>query len=310
VSIDQPIMQQRTLKKTVVATGVGLHSGEKVTLTLHPAPPDAGITFRRVDLPDCKVFKLRPDLVNDTRLSSTLVQERVRVGTIEHLMSALAGFGVDNISIDVDAPEIPILDGSAAPFIYLLESAGVIEQSAVKKFIRILQPIEVREGDKWVRLDPHEGFAVHLTIDFDHPVFKKSEQKMEIDFAKTSYIGEISRARTFGFVHEVELLRMNGLARGGSMENAIVLDEYRVLNQGGLRFDNEFARHKVLDAIGDLYVLGHQLIGRFSGHKSGHALNNRLLRVLLASPDRWEYATFEQGEPLPDAFHTLPTLAI
>jgi UDP-3-O-[3-hydroxymyristoyl] N-acetylglucosamine deacetylase len=303
-------MQQRTLKKMVVATGVGLHSGEKVTLTLHPAPPNAGITFRRVDLPDCKVFNLRPELVNDTRLSSTLVQDGIKVGTIEHLMSALAGFGLDNVLIDVDAAEIPILDGSAAPFIYLLESAGVVEQAIPKKFIRILKPLEVIEGDKWVRLEPYEGFTVNLTIDFDHPVFKKSEQKMEIDFATTSYIGEISRARTFGFVHEVELLRMNGLARGGSMENAIVLDEYRVLNQGGLRFDNEFARHKVLDAIGDLYVLGHPLIGRFSGYKSGHALNNQLLRVLVASPESWEYVTFKQGDKLPNAFHSLPAVSI
>lgn len=303
-------MQQRTLKKIVVATGVGLHSGEKVTLTLHPASADAGITFRRVDLPDCPVFKLRPDLVNDTRLSSTLVQDGVRVGTIEHLMSALAGLGIDNVVIDVDAPEIPILDGSAAPFIYLFESAGIVEQNAPKQFIRILTPLEVVDGDKWVRLEPHDGFIMQLTLDFDHPVFKKVAQKVHIDFSNTSYIGEISRARTFGFVHEVELLRMNGLARGGSMENAIVLDEYRVLNQGGLRFDNEFARHKVLDAIGDLYVLGHQLIGRFSGYKSGHALNNRLLRKLLSHTASWEYANFSQGEAAPAAFHTIPALSI
>lgn len=303
-------MQQRTLKKVVVATGVGLHSGEKVTLTLHPAPADAGITFRRVDLPDCKAFKLQPDLVNDTRLSSTLVQDGVRVGTIEHLMSAVAALGVDNVVIDVDAPEIPILDGSAAPFLFLFESAGIVDQDVLKRFVRVLRPLEVREGDKWVRLDPYEGFRVELTIDFDHPAFKKVEQKVEIDFAETSYVGEISRARTFGFVHEVELLRMNGLARGGSMENVIVLDEYRVLNQDGLRFDNEFARHKALDAIGDLYVLGHQLIGRFAGYKSGHALNNRLLRELLANPDSWEYVTFGPGDPIPQAFHPLPAVSI
>lgn len=303
-------MQQRTLKKNVVATGVGLHSGEKVTLTLHPAPVDAGITFRRVDLPDCPVFKLRPDLVNDTRLSSTLVQDNIRVGTIEHLMSALAGFGVDNVTIDVDAPEIPILDGSAAPFIYLLETGGVKEQNVPKKFIRIKETIEVIDADKWVRLEPYEGFKVQISIDFDHPAFKKVEQKVEIDFAKTSYVTEISRARTFGFVHEVEYLRMNGLARGGSMENAIVLDEYRVLNQDGLRFEDEFVRHKILDAIGDLYVLGHQLIGYFSGHKSGHALNNRLLRELLDRPDSWEYVSFVGQDAAPSAFHTLPAVSI
>lgn len=303
-------MQQRTLSKMVVATGVGLHSGEKVTLTLHPTAPDTGIVFRRVDLPEPMVFKLGPELINDTRLSSTIVQDGVRVGTIEHLMSALAGLGVDNVMIDVDAPEIPILDGSSAPFVYLLESAGVVEQDALKRFIRILETIEVVEEDKWVRLEPHDGFRMDLSIDFDHPAFKKVAQNVALDFAKTSYIHEISRARTFGFVQEVELLRMNGLARGGSMENAIVLDEYRVLNQGGLRFEDEFVRHKVLDAIGDLYVLGHQLIGHFSGHKSGHALNNRLLRELLMRKDSWEYTTFVKGSAAPSAFHAIPTLSI
>lgn len=303
-------MQQRTLNKMVVATGVGLHSGEKVTLTLHPTAPDTGIVFRRVDLPEPMVFKLSPELINDTRLSSTIVQDGVRVGTIEHLMSALAGLGVDNVMIDVDAPEIPILDGSSAPFVYLLESAGIVEQDALKRFIRIVETIEVVEEDKWVRLEPHDGFRMDLSIDFDHPAFKKVAQNVTLDFAKTSYIHEISRARTFGFVQEVELLRMNGLARGGSMENAIVLDEYRVLNQGGLRFEDEFVRHKVLDAIGDLYVLGHQLIGHFSGHKSGHALNNCLLRELLARKDSWEYTTFVKGSAAPSAFHAIPALSI
>lgn len=303
-------MQQRTLGKSVVATGVGVHSGGKVTLTLHPAVIDAGITFRRVDLPNCPVFKLRPDLINDTRLSSTLVQNDIRVGTIEHLMSALAAFGVDNVTIDVDASEVPILDGSAAPFIYLLETAGVVDQEAAKKFIRIKEVVEVIEKDKWVRLEPYEGFKVRVSIDFDHPAFKKVDQTVEINFAEKSYIDEISRARTFGFVHEVELLRMNGLARGGSMENAIVLDEYRVLNQGGLRYEDEFVRHKVLDAIGDLYVLGYQLIGYFSGYKSGHALNNQLLRVLLSRPESWEYVSFEDKTLAPKAFHPIPSISI
>ncbi|UXY15579.1 UDP-3-O-acyl-N-acetylglucosamine deacetylase [Chitiniphilus purpureus] len=304
------MFQQRTLKSTVRAVGVGLHSGDRVTLVLKPAPIDHGIVFRRIDLPGSAPFRVGPTLVNDTRLSSTLVQDEVRVGTIEHLMSAFAGLGLDNVEVEVDAQEMPIMDGSAAPFIFLVQSAGIVEQPAPKKFVRVLRPVEVTEGDKWVRLEPHDGYKVALTIDFQHPAFKKSAQTVSIDFARTNYISEIARARTFGFIHEFEYMRMNGLARGGSMDNAIVIDEYRVLNDGGLRFEDEFVRHKVLDAIGDLYILGHPLIAAFSGYKSGHALNNKLLRTLLADEANYEFATFEQRETVPSSFHDLPPLSI
>ena len=296
---------QRTLKTMIRATGVGLHSGEKVTLVLKPAPVDSGIVFHRVDLPVSVPFRVEPSLVNDTRLSSTLVKDGVRVGTIEHLMSAFAGLGLDNAIVEVDAPEMPIMDGSAAPFIYLLQSAGVVDQSAPKRFVRVLKPVEVVEGDKWVRLEPHDGYKVALTIDFQHPAFRKSARTIEIDFAQHNYLSEISRARTFGFIHEVEYLRANGLARGGTMDNAVVIDEYRVLNPGGLRFEDEFVRHKVLDAIGDLYILGHPLIAAFSGYKSGHALNNKLLRTLLADETAWEYVSYSRREDVPSSFHEL-----
>lgn len=301
---------QRTLKSTIRATGVGLHSGEKVTLTLRPAAADHGIVFQRSDLPESKPFKVGPDLVNDTRLSSTLVQDGVRVGTIEHLMSAFAGLGIDNIIVDVDAPEMPIMDGSAAPFIYLLQSAGVRELNKPKKFVRVLKPIEVHDGDKWVKFEPHDGYKVALTIDFQHPAFKKSAQTISIDFADTNYVSEIARARTFGFIHEVEYLRANGLARGGNMDNAVVIDEFRVLNDGGLRFEDEFVRHKILDAIGDLYILGHPLIASFSGYKSGHAMNNKLLRALLADPDSYEMVCFSDDDKVPSSFHDLPPIGI
>jgi UDP-3-O-[3-hydroxymyristoyl] N-acetylglucosamine deacetylase len=298
---------QRTLKQSITATGVGLHSGERVKLTLKPAPPNAGIVFRRTDLPEPVDVKVQPDLVNDTRLSSTLVTDTgVRVGTIEHLMSALAGLGVDNLVVEVTAAEIPIMDGSAAPFIFLLQTAGIVEQPVPKTFIRVKQPVEVVASDKWVRLDPHEGFKIKLSIEFNHPAVNRAPQTVEIDFAKRSYIDEISRARTFGFMHEVEYMRKNGLGLGGSLDNAIVIDDEYVLNPEGLRFADEFVRHKILDAIGDLYIIGHPLIAAFSGHKSGHAMNNKLLRQLLATPDAWEYVSFHEPEQAPSSFHRLP----
>ncbi len=298
---------QRTLKQTISATGVGLHSGERVKLTLHPAAPDTGIVFRRTDLPEPVEVAAQPSLVNDTRLSSTLVTDTgVRVGTIEHLMSAFAGLGIDNVVVDVTAAEIPIMDGSAAPFIFLLQTAGIEEQARPKKFIRVKQPVEVVEGDKWVKLVPHEGFSVELSIEFNHPAFNRAPQTVHIDFASRSYIDEISRARTFGFMHEVEYMRQHGLGRGGNLNNAIVIDDEYVLNPEGLRFPDEFVRHKILDAIGDLYIVGHPLIAAFSGHKSGHALNNKLLRVLLATPDAWEFVSFSQTDEVPSSFHRLP----
>lgn len=296
------MLKQRTLKKVVSATGVGLHSGEKVTLTLRPAGSDTGIVFKRTDLPGAPTIQATPDAVRDTRMCSALEHEGARVATVEHLMSALAGLGVDNILVELTASEIPIMDGSSGPFIFLLQSAGVVEQNVPKKFIRIKKTVEVHDGDKWARFEPYHGFKLDFTIDFAHPVFEQSGNNVKIDFRDNSYIKEISRARTFGFMHEVEYLRANGLARGGSLDNAIVLDEYRVLNQDGLRYDDEFAKHKVLDAIGDLYMLGHPLLGSFTAFKSGHGLNNQLLRALLADASAWEYVTFDKLEEAPEGF--------
>jgi len=296
------MLKQRTLKKAISATGVGLHNGEKVTLTLRPAAPDTGIVFTRVDLPQPNEIKATPHAVHDTRMCSALEVNGARVATVEHLMSALAGLGVDNVYIDVNASEIPIMDGSSGPFVYLLQEAGIAEQAVAKKFIRIKKTVEVIEGDKWVRFEPYHGFKIDFTIHFTHPVFEHSGNNVKIDFAADSYIKEISRARTFGFMHEVEYLRSNGLARGGSLDNAIVLDEYRVLNSDGLRYDDEFAKHKVLDAIGDLYMLGHPILGAFYAYKSGHALNNQLLRALLQDESAWEYITFDKLEDAPGAF--------
>jgi len=281
------------------ATGVGLHTGEKVYLTLRPAAPDTGIVFRRIDLPTPVEIKASPYAVGDTRLSSCLEKDGVRVSTVEHLMSALAGLGIDNLYVDLTAPELPIMDGSAGPFVFLLQSAGLEEQKAPKTFIRVLKTVEVRQGDKWVRFDPHNGFKLNLSIDFDHPALERSRQSVCVDFSSTSYIKEVSRARTFGFMQDVEAMREQGLALGGSLDNAIVMDEYRVLNSDGLRYEDEFVKHKVLDAIGDLYLLGHPLIGAFSGYKSGHALNNLLLRRLLDERHAWEYASFERVEDAP-----------
>ena len=304
------MVQQRTLKAIIRATGVGLHTGQKVTMTLRPAAPNTGIVFSRVDLPQPVEIKADPYRVGDTRLSSCLEQDGVRVSTVEHLMSALAGLGIDNLYVDLSAGEVPIMDGSAGPFVFLLQSAGIEEQAAAKKFIRILKPVEVTEGDKTARFEPHNGFKIEFSIDFDHPIFEHSAKSVCVDFATTSYVKEVSRARTFGFMQEVEWMRGQGLALGGSLDNAIVLDEYRVLNNDGLRYDDEFVKHKVLDAIGDLFLLGHPVIGMFSAHKSGHALNNTLLRRLLEQKAAWEYVSFNRPEDAP-AFvaSTQPVLA-
>jgi len=303
------VIKQRTLKNVIGATGVGLHTGEKVHLTLRPAQPNTGIVFRRTDLEHPVEIKADPYAVGDTRLSSCLEKDGVRVQTVEHLMSALAGLGVDNVVVDVTAPEVPIMDGSAGPFVFLLQSAGIEEQDAQKKFIRILKPVEVRDGDKWVRFDPYNGFRLELALDYVHPVFEASAQSVVVDFATTLYVKEVARARTFGFMQDVESMRSQGLALGGSLDNAIVMDEFRVLNTDGLRYDNEFVKHKVLDAIGDLYLLGHPLIGAFSGHKSGHGMNNRLLRHLLEQAEAWEFVSFDRTEDAPPVLAWQPQTA-
>ena len=304
------MIRQRTLKHIIRATGVGLHTGEKVYMTLRPAAPNTGIVFHRVDLAPPVAIKADPYHVGDTRLASCLEQDGVRVSTVEHLMSALAGLGIDNLYVDLSSGEVPIMDGSAGPFVFLLQSAGIEEQPAAKKFIRILQTVEVSSGDKSARFAPHPGFKIEFSIDFDHPVFENSAKSVCVDFATTSYVKEVSRARTFGFMHEVEWMRGQGLALGGSLDNAIVLDEYRVLNNDGLRYDDEFVKHKVLDAIGDLYLLGHPVIGMFAAHKSGHALNNALLRRLLEQREAWEYVSFERAEDAPVCVaSTQPALA-
>jgi UDP-3-O-[3-hydroxymyristoyl] N-acetylglucosamine deacetylase len=298
---------QRTIKAPISAIGVGLHSGCRVSLTLKPAKADQGITFIRTDLPSHPTVHCDPLLINDTRLSSTLVDEnKVRVGTIEHLMSAFACFGIDNIVVELSAQETPIMDGSSNSFLYLLEQAGIAEQSAKKRYIRIKQEIEVKDeaANKWVKFVPFAGYKVKIITDFGgHPVFKEEYSTFEADFSKHSYIDEISRARTFGFMYEVEYMRKNGLGLGGNLNNAIVLDEESVLNEGGLRFPDEMVRHKILDAIGDLYIIGHQFIGAFEGYRSGHAINNQLLRKLLANPDTWEYVTFDDPDDVPPSFH-------
>ncbi len=293
------MVKQRSLKNMIRATGVGLHTGAKVYMTLRPAPANTGIVFRRIDLDPPVEIKGEPYAVGDTRLSSCLERDGVRVSTVEHLMSALAGLGVDNAYVDLTAAEVPIMDGSAGPFVFLLQSAGIEEQNARKKFFRILKPVEVREGDKWVRFEPHNGFKLTMSIDFAHPVFDKTPQSVTVDFSTTSFVKEVSRARTFGFMQDVETMRAQGLALGGSLDNAIVMDEYRVLNADGLRYVDEFVKHKVLDAIGDLYLLGHPLIGAFSGHKTGHAFNNRLLRRLMEDSPSWELVSFERPEDAP-----------
>lgn len=305
-------MFQRTLAKSVSVTGVGLHSGERVSLTLHPAAENSGIAFRRSDLSgeQGNIIPLSPYLINDTRLSSTIVTDNgVRVGTIEHIMSSLAAYGIDNVLIELNAPEIPIMDGSSLPFIYLLQDAGIIDQKVQKRFLRILKEVEIKETGKWVKFKPYNGFKVTLTIEFDHPVFNRSNPTFEIDFSGQSYVEEIARARTFGFMQEVELMRAHNLGLGGNLTNAIVIDDTDVLNPEGLRYPDEFVRHKILDAIGDLHIVGHPIIGAFEGYKSGHAINNALLRAVLADKTTYEWVEFKEDEDLPSAFHSLPDVA-
>ena len=303
------MIKQRTLKNAIRATGVGLHTGEKVYMTLRPAAPDTGIVFRRTDLTSPIEIPSRCEYVGDTRLSSTLVRDGARVGTVEHLLSAMAGLGIDNAYVDLSAPEVPIMDGSAGPFVFLLQSAGIEEQTVAKRFIRIKKAIKVEDGDKWARFEPFNGFKVGFSIEFRHPIFSARTSRAEIDFSTTSFVKEVSRARTFGFMRDIEMLRERNLALGGSMDNAIVLDDYRVLNDDGLRYEDEFVKHKILDAIGDLYLLGHSLIGAFYGHKSGHELNNRLLRTLMADAAAWEEVSFDDAARAPISY-THPAQAV
>ncbi len=296
------MIKQRTLKNTIRATGIGLHSGDKVYLTLHPAEPNTGISFRRVDLDQPVTIHATPENVGETMLSTTLVKEGVKVATIEHLLSALAGLGIDNAIVDVSAAEVPIMDGSAGPFVFLLQSAGVLEQDVPKQYIRIKKQIRVEDDDKWAAFEPFNGFKVTFTIDFDHPAFPDHLKTSVMDFSSTTFVKEVSRARTFGFMKDIEFLRENNLALGGSLDNAIVVDDDKVLNEDGLRYADEFVKHKILDAIGDLYLLGHSLIGEYRGFKSGHALNNKLLLSLLDNPDAWEKIYFDDDEDAPISF--------
>ncbi len=296
------MIRQRTLKNVIRATGVGIHTGEKVFMTLRPAAVDTGIIFRRVDLDPEAEIPASATNVGDTSMSTTLVHDGVRVSTVEHLLSAMAGMGIDNAYVDVSAPEVPIMDGSAGPFVFLIQSAGIEEQTAAKRFIRILDTVEVRQEDKWAKFEPFDGFKVSFKIDFNHPVFKSHTSFASVNFSTTSFLKEVARARTFGFMRDLEMLRDRNLVLGGSMDNAVVLDDYRVLNEDGLRYEDEFVKHKVLDAIGDLYLLGHGLIGAFSGFKSGHGLNNLLLRELLKRPEAWEEVIFEDQESAPISY--------
>ena len=300
------MLKQRTIKQLVRTTGVGLHSGTKVELTLRPAPPDSGITFRRVDLDPIVEFPASAGIVGETRMASVLVKDKARVSTVEHLMSACAGLGIDNMIIDVSAEEIPIMDGSASSFVFLLQQAGVQEQSAPKKFIRLLKDVEVRQGtgnnEKWARLSPYDGYKLDFFIEFNHPAVDGTMQRATVDFGDITYVHDVARARTFGFMQDVESLRGLGLARGGSLENAIVMDEYRILNSDPLRYEDEFVRHKILDAIGDLYMVGRPLLASYTAHKSGHALNNDLLRAMLAQPDSYEIVSFDRVEDAPESY--------
>ena len=296
------MLRQRTLKNVIRATGVGLHSGEKVFLTLRPAPVETGIVFRRVDLDPVVEVPARADLVSETVLCTGLSCGPAKVQTVEHLLSALAGLGIDNAYIELSAPEVPIMDGSAGPFVFLLQSAGIEEQDAPKRFIRIVKPVEVRDGDKFARFEPHDGFRIGFTVEFDHPAIPASQSRAEVEFSTASYVKEVSRARTFGFMRDQEYMRERNLGLGGSMDNAIVLDEFRVLNDDGLRYADEFVRHKILDAVGDLYLAGHPIIGAYEGFKSGHALNNTLVRALMAERSAWEEVSFRGDEPAPMVF--------
>ena len=296
------MLNQRTLKNSIRATGVGLHTGKKVLMTLRPALPDTGIVFRRTDLDHPVDIKAHAENVGDTTMGTTLHRGEVKVSTVEHLLSALAGLGIDNALVEVSAGEVPIMDGSAGPFVFLLQSAGIEEQKAPKRFTRILESLQVDDGDKWARFDPYDGFKVNFEIEFNHPTFKKHSQVASMDFSTTSFLREVSRARTFGFMRDLESLRARNLALGGTMDNAIVLDDYRVLNEDGLRYEDEFVKHKILDAIGDLYLLGHSLIGEFSGYKSGHGLNNKLLRTLIDRHSAWQEVTFESLADAPISY--------
>jgi UDP-3-O-[3-hydroxymyristoyl] N-acetylglucosamine deacetylase len=305
------MIKQRTLKNKVPATGVGVHLGHRVEMLIRPAPPDTGIVFCRTDMPGAPTVKAHALNVNDTRMSTRIEDSKTgaRVATVEHLMSAFAGLGIDNAYVDLSAEEVPIMDGSAGPFIFLLQSAGIEEQGKAKRYMRVKKTIELKEKDRFVSLSPFNGFKLKFNIQFDHPVFEKSASDIEVDFAKVSFAKEVARARTFGFTHEVEAMHSMGLGRGGSLDNVIVIDDFRVLNNDGLRFDDEFVKHKTLDAVGDLYMLGHPLIGEFRGVKSGHAMNNQLVRALLADETAWEFVTFDKREQLPAAFGNM-TLAV
>ena len=296
------MIRQRTLKNVIRATGVGLHTGKKVLLTLRPAPTNTGVIFRRVDIDPAVEIPAKPKYVGDTSLSTTLVKNKVRISTVEHLLSAFAGFGIDNVYVDLTADEVPIMDGSAGPFVFLIQSAGVEEQRAAKKFLRIKEKVQVEQNGKWAIFEPFDGFKVGFSIEFDHPVFNQNNCHAEIDFSTTSFVKEVSRARTFGFMRDVELLRERNLVLGGSLDNAVVVDDYRILNEDGLRYADECVKHKILDAIGDLYLLGHSLIGAFKGHKSGHALNNTLIRELLLDKSAWEIVSFESEYKAPISF--------
>lgn len=303
------MIKQRTLKNVIKATGITLHSGERAELVLRPAPVNSGIIFRRVDLNPITEIKALAKNVGETTLSTSLGRDKAKVSTVEHLLSAFAGLGIDNAYVDINASEIPIMDGSAGPFVFLVQSAGIQEQSAPKRFIRIKRKVKVRDGDKWACFEPFEGFKVTFSIEFNHPVFKMHSQRATLDFSSTSYVKEVSRARTFGFMSDFERLRAMNLARGASLDNAIGIDDFRVLNEEGLRYEDEFVKHKILDAIGDLYLLGSSLIGSFQGHKSGHALNNKLLCKLLEKQEAWEYVTFEDAAKAPISY-LKPILAI
>jgi UDP-3-O-[3-hydroxymyristoyl] N-acetylglucosamine deacetylase len=296
------MLNQRTLKNSIRATGVGLHSGTKVLMTLRPAAPDSGIVFRRTDLDEPVDIPARADFVGETVLGTTLLRDGVKVATTEHLLSALAGLGIDNARIELSASEVPIMDGSAGPFVFLLQSAGIVEQDAPKRFVRILKSVKVADGDKWARFDPYDGFKINFEIEFDHPVFKRRSQATSMDFSTTSFLREVSRARTFGFMRDLEYMRSHNLALGGTLDNAIVLDDQGVMNEDGLRYEDEFVKHKILDAIGDLYLLGHCLIGEFRAFKSGHGLNNQLLRALIAEAGAWEEATFDEPAASPVSY--------
>ena len=298
------MFRQRTIKTTIRATGVGLHTGKKVFMTLRPGAVDTGIMFRRIDIEQAQDIPANAELVGETTLGTTLIKNDIKVATVEHLMSAFAGLGIDNVIVELSAPEVPIMDGSAGPFVFLIQSAGIEEQSAPKKFIKIKKKITIKEDDKWAELSPFNGFKVDFEIGFNHPIFNKIEQKASLDFSSTSFVKEVSRARTFGFLRDIEKLRENNLTLGGSMDNAIVLDDFRILNEDGLRYSNEFVIHKILDAIGDTYLLGHSLIGRYSAKKSGHCLNNKLMRALLADQSAWEEVSFNNEKTAPISYLT------